>query len=448
MESQDTAPTAEQSEPSGMMTETEQPREGNGAPQSAPTWERPEPQAQEDRERLPLSGVRVIDVGNFLAGPYAASILAEFGAEVLKVEHPIAGDPMRRFGTPTKRHDASLAWLSEARNRKSVTIDLRQAEGVQLFLKLVARSDVLVENFRPGTMEEWGLGWPQLQAVNPRLVMLRVSGYGQTGPYRRRSGFAHIAHAFGGLSYLAGFPGETPVLPGNVPLGDYIASLYGAVGVLLALRHAERTGEGQVIDIAIYEAVFRQLDEIAAAYGLFGKIREREGAGSFVAVPHGHFRTRDDKWIAIACTTDKMFERLAEAMGQPELASSELYGEQRKRLAARDLVNQIVTEWVGSLTRDEVMERCLAKEVPVGKVNSIADIFEDEHFQARGNLQRFYEEGVGEVVVPGVVPTLSETPGRITNLGPPLGNATYEVMREMLGLSPDEIKRLRQRKII
>jgi len=409
----------------------------------------PNPHRREpERERLPLSGVRVIDVGNFLAGPYAASILGEFGAEVLKVEHPIAGDPMRRFGTPTKRHDASLAWLSEARNRKSVTIDLRQPEGVQLFLKLVARSDVLIENFRPGTMEEWGLGWNQVREANPRLVMLRVSGYGQTGPYRRRSGFAHIAHAFGGLSYLAGFPNETPVLPGNVPLGDYIASLYGAVGVLIALRHAERTGEGQVIDIGIYEAVFRQLDEIAAAYGLFGKIREREGAGSFVAVPHGHFRTRDDKWVAIACTTDKMFERLAEAMGQPELASTELYGEQRKRLAARDKVNKIVIDWVGSLTRDEVLSICLAKEVPIGKLNSIADIFEDEHFQARGNLARIDEEGVGEVVVPGVVPTLSETPGRITNLGPPLGNATYEVMREMLGLTPDDIKYLRQRKII
>jgi succinyl-CoA:(S)-malate CoA-transferase subunit A len=307
---------------------------------------------------------------------------------------------------------------------------------------------VLIENFRPGTMEEWGLGWPELQAVNPRLVMLRVSGYGQTGPYRRRSGFAHIAHAFGGLSYLAGFPGETPVLPGNVPLGDYMASLYGAIGVMLALRHAEQTGEGQVIDVAIYEAVFRHLDEIAAAYGLFGKIREREGAGSFVAVPHGHFRTSDNKWIAIACTTDKMFERLAEAMNYRELASSGLYGEQRKRLAARDQVNQIVIEWVGSLTRAEVLERCLEKEVPVGKLNSIADIFEDEHFQARGNLARINEDSLGEITVPGVVPTLSETPGRITNLGPPLGNATYEIMRELLGISAEDIKRLRQQKII
>ena len=418
---------------------------------SAPTEGRERRQAQDrpsEGEQLPMSGVRVIDVGTFLAGPHAASILGEFGAEVLKVEHPIAGDPMRRFGTPTKRYDATLAWLSEGRNKKSVTIDLRQQEGVQLFLKLVAKSDVLIENFRPGTMEEWGLGWQELSAANPGLVMLRVSGYGQTGPYRRRSGFAHIAHAFGGLSYLAGFPGETPVVPGTVPLGDYMSSLYGAIGIMLALRYREQTGRGQVIDIGIYEAVFRQLDEIAAAYGLYGKIREREGAGSFVAVPHGHFRTRDDKWVAIACTTDKMFERLSEAMERPELASTGLYGEQRKRLAARDQVNQIVIEWVGSLTREEVLQCCLDKEVPVGKVNSIADIFEDEQFQARGNLAHIEEEGQGQVVVPGVVPTLSETPGRITNLGPPLGNATYEIMRELLGISADEIKQLRQRKII
>lgn len=347
-----------------------------------------------DTQRRPMTGVGVLDLGTFLAGPHAASILGEFGAEVLKIEHPIAGDPMRRFGTATSRPDATLAWLTEGRNRKSVTIDLRQQEGVRIFLKLVARSDVLIENFRPGTMEEWGLGWAELSQANPGLVMLRVSGYGQTGPYRRRSGFAHIAHAFGGLSYLAGFPGETPVVPGTAPLGDYMSSLYGAIGIMLALRHREKTGRGQIIDIGIYEAVFRQLDEIAASYGLFGKVREREGAGSFIAVPHGHFRTGDDKWVAIACTTDKMFERLTEAMERPKLI--ELYGEQSKRLAARDLVNQMVTEWVGSLRREEVMQRCLDKQVPVGQVNSIADIFEGQHFQARENLVRVQSDGLGE----------------------------------------------------
>jgi len=397
---------------------------------------------------LPLSGIRVIDVGTFLAGPYAASIMGEFGAEVLKVEYPIGGDPMRRFGMPTKRADATLAWLSEARNKKSVTLDLRRPKGVELFIKLVAKSDVLVENFRPGTMEGWGLGWKVLSKANPGLVMLRVSGYGQTGPYRRRPGFAHIAHAIGGLSYLAGFPGETPVVPGTAPLGDYMSSLYGVIGVMLALRHKARTGSGQVIDIGIYEAVFRQLDELAAAYGMFGTIREREGSGSFVAVPHGHFRTKEGKWVAIACTTDRMFQRLAEAMERPELASSSMYGEQRKRLAARDAVNRLVTEWVLSLTRDQLLERCIAREVPVGKLNSIADIFEDEHFRARGNLAEVEEEGLGKVIVPNVVPTLSETPGRISNLGPPLGNATYEVMRELLELSAAEIARLRQERII
>ncbi|MBV8266247.1 MAG: CoA transferase, partial [Planctomycetaceae bacterium] len=237
---------------------------------------------------MPLSGIRVIDVGTFLAGPYAASIMGEFGAEVLKVEYPIGGDPMRHFGMATKRGDATLAWLSEARNKKSVTLDLRRPRGVDLFIELITKTDVLVENFRPGTMEAWGLGWDVLSAANPGLVMLRVSGYGQTGPYRRLPGFAHIAHAIGGLSYLAGFPGETPVVPGTAPLGDYMSSLYGLIGVLMALRYKARTGIGQVIDIGIYEAVFRHLDELAASYGLFGKIREREGAGSYVAVPHGH----------------------------------------------------------------------------------------------------------------------------------------------------------------
>jgi len=396
----------------------------------------------------PLTGIRVIDVGNFLAGPYAAAMMGEFGAEVLKVEHPIGGDPMRRFGTPTSRPDATLKWLSESRNKKSVTIDLRQADGVQLFLRLVAKSDVLIENFRPGTMEEWGLTWEALTAANPRLVMLRVSGYGQTGPYRRRSGFAHIAQAFGGLNYLAGFPGETPVLPGTVPLGDYIASLYGAIGIMVALRHREKTGRGQIIDVGIYEAIFRMMEEIASVYGVSGKVREREGSGSFVAVPHGHFRTRDDKWIAIACTTDKMFERLSVAMGQPQLSSSGLYGDQRKRLAARETVNVIVTEWVASLDRTDVLRLCLDEEVPVGNVNSIADIFEDEHYIARGNLARILDEELGEIVVPGVVPTLSATPGRITNLGPTLGNATDAVMRELLGLTAAELQRLRQQKII
>ncbi len=396
----------------------------------------------------PLQGVRVIDVGNFLAGPYAATLLGEFGAEVIKVEHPEGGDPMRRFGTATQLPDATLAWLSESRNKRSITCDLLQEQGVELFLALVAKADVLVENFRPGTFESWGLTWERLHAANPRLVMLRITGYGQTGPYRRRSGFAHIAQAFGGLNYLAGFPGETPVLPGTVPLGDYVASLFGAIGVMIALRHAEATGRGQVIDVGIYEAVFRVLEEIAAAYGLHGTVREREGSGSFVACPHGHFRCKNGKWIAIACTTDKMFERLAVAMRRPELASASMYGPQRQRLAARDEVNRLVSDWVGSFDRAEILDMCLAEEVPAGKVNSIADIFADEHIQARGNLARVPVAGLGEVVVPNVVPRLSATPGRIDSLGPALGNATQEVLSGLLGLHAEEIGRLRREGVV
>lgn len=387
----------------------------------------------------PLDGIRVLDVGNFVSGPYAASVLSEFGAEVFKIEYPVGGDPMRMLGTPTAREDSTLFWLTEARNRKSVTLNLREPEGAELFRRLVAKCDIVVESFRPGTMESWGLGWDVLHEVNPGLIMLRVTGYGQTGPYKDHRGFSHLAHAFGGLAYLCGFPGQTPTIPGPNPLADYMVSLYGVIGIMLALRHRKKTGRGQYIDIGSYEAVFRQLDEMASAYGAFGKIREREGSGTVIACPHGHFRTRDDKWVAIACTSDKMFARLAEgAMDRPELASDSAYGLKEKRLEAREEVDQIVGEWTASMPRDELIEKALAADVPIGALNSIEDIFADPHFQARGNLATLTDPEIGEVTVPGVIPRLSETPGRIENLGPALGNMTEEVLRELLGLSAEE----------
>ena len=397
---------------------------------------------------LPLSGVRVLDVATFIAAPYCTAILGEFGAEVIKVEQPGSGDPFRRFGTPTGRADSTLAWLSEGRNKRSVTLNLRDSEGADLFRRLVAKSDVVCENFRPGTLEKWGVGWETLSALNPGLIMLRISGYGQTGPYKDRPGFARIAHAVGGLSNLAGMPGETPVTPGSTSLADYMSGLYGAVGVLLALRHRDRTGRGQYIDIGLYEAVFRMLDEMAPVYGRTGKVRGREGAGTANACPHGHFQTRDDRWVAIACTTDKMFGRLAEAMGQPELASAGRYGQQARRLANRDEVDRLASRWVGSMSLAEVMEICLAHEVPCGPLNTIADIFADPHFKARGNLVTIDDPEVGEVVVPSVIPRLSETPGRIAHLGPALGDANEEVLGNLLGLSGEEMARLRDAKVI
>ena len=397
---------------------------------------------------LPLSGMRVLDVATFIAAPYCTAILGEFGAEVIKVEQPGSGDPFRRFGTPTGRADSTLAWLSEGRNKRSVTLNLRHPEGADLFRRLVAKSDVVCENFRPGTLEKWGVGWETLSARNPGLIMLRISGYGQTGPYKDRPGFARIAHAVGGLSNLAGMPGETPVTPGSTSLADYMSGLYGAVGVLLALRHRDRTGRGQYIDIGLYEAVFRMLDEMAPVYGRTGKVRDREGAGTANACPHGHFQTRDDRWVAIACTTDKMFGRLAEAMGQPELASAGRYGQQARRLANRDEVDRLASRWVGSMSLAEVMEICLAHEVPCGPLNTIADIFADPHFKARGNLVTIDDPEVGEVVVPSVIPKLSATPGRIAHLGPALGDANEDVLGNLLGLSGEEMARLRDAKVI
>lgn len=403
----------------------------------------------ESETDLPLSGIRVIDVATVIAGPYCASILGEFGADVIKVEHPLGGDALRRFGTPTERGD-TLTWLSEARNKKSVTIDLHHPEGVELFKGLISKSDVLCENFRPGTLEKWGLGWEVLREVNPGLIMLRVTGYGQTGPYKNRPGFARIAHAVGGLAYLSGMPKGAPVTPGSTTLGDYMTGIYGCLGVLFALRYREQTGIGQYIDAALYESVFRCTDELAPAYSMNGTVRERHGpTHNDFACPYGHFPTKDGQWVAIACATDKLFARLAQAMGRPELASHSIYGDQKSRLENRHDVNEIVRDWAGSLTREEVLQRCFAAGAPAGPLNTIADIFGDRQFHARQNLVAIEEEDVGEtVIVPSVIPRLSETPGQIKHLGPRLGAHTTEVLRDLLGVDEEEIEQLRNQRVI
>jgi len=394
----------------------------------------------------PMKGIRVLDVATFIAAPYAASILGEFGAEVIKIEQPGQGDPWRRFGTTTERDDSSLAWLSEARNKKSITLNLRIKEGADIFRQLVKTTDVVCENFRPGTLERWGLGWEELKAINPGLILLRVSGYGQTGPYRDRPGFARIGHAVGGLTHLSGLPGEVPVTPGSTSLGDYMTGLYGAVGLLMALRHKEATGEGQVVDIGLYESVFRVLDEIAPRYAKTGFVREPEGTGTVNACPHGHFPTKDGKFLAIACTTDKMFERLCAAMKRPDL--SEAYGDQHKRLEHRDVVNGEVTTWTASMKRNQVIDICVAHDVPAGSINSIADIFEDPQFAARQNLTRILEDDLGEVVIPSAFPKLSETPPQVRSLGPRLGDANDEIYGNELGYSCDEIAMLKDKGVI
>ncbi|ABU57025.1 CaiB/BaiF CoA transferase family protein [Roseiflexus castenholzii] len=398
---------------------------------------------------LPLAGIRVIDAATVVAAPFCATLLGEFGADVLKVEHPVGGDALRRFGTPTARGD-TLTWLSESRNKRSVTLNLQHPEGAQLFKDLVAKADVLCENFRPGTLEKWGLGWDVLSQINPGLIMLRVTGYGQTGPYKDRPGFARIAHAVGGISYLAGMPKGTPVTPGSTTLGDYMTGLYGCIGVLLALHYREKTGRGQYIDAALYESVFRCSDELVPAYGMYKKVRERHGPHhNDFACPHGHFQTKDGKWVAISCATDKLFARLAKAMGRPELASSSIYGEQKIRLEHANDVNEIVRDWCSSLTRAEVLERCNATATPAAPLNDIADIFGNRQVHARRNLIAVDVEDLGEtIIVPNIVPKLSETPGRIRSLGPRLGEHTDEVLKEVLGMSDDQIGELRAKRVI
>ncbi|MCC6134300.1 MAG: CoA transferase [Candidatus Contendobacter sp.] len=402
-----------------------------------------------DETDLPLSGIRVIDVATVIAAPYCAGILGEFGAEVLKVEHPVGGDICRRYGTPTARGD-TLAWLSEARNKKSVTIDLHRPAGVAVFKQLIEKADVLCENFRPGTLEKWGLSWETLHEINPGLIMLRVTGYGQTGPYKDRPGFARIAHAVSGIAYLSGMPRGTPVTPGSTTLGDYLTGLYGCLGVLMALRYREQTGIGQYIDAALYESMFRCTDELASAYAMYGTVRERHGpTHNDFACPYGHFPTKDGKWIAIACATDKLFVRLTEAMGRTELASSGLYGEQKTRLEHRHDVNEIVRDWCGSLTREEILQRCFATGAPAGPLNNIADIFGDRQFHARRNLVAIDDADLGEtIVVPGVIPRLSETPGKIRHLGPKLGQHTEEILGNLLGMSAEEISGLKKKRVI
>ena len=390
----------------------------------------------------PLAGVRVLDIASFIAAPHAASIMGEFGAEVLKVEHPNGGDPWRRYGTQTEAPDQSLAWLTEARNKHSITMNLNTLGGAGLFKRLVKDADVVTENFRPGTLEKWGLGWDVLSAINPGLVLLRVSGYGQTGPYKDRPGFARIAHAYGGLTYLSGMPGEIPVTPGSTSLGDYMTGMNGCIGIMMALRHREATGRGQVIDCSLYESVFRALDEIAPRYARDGFVREPEGTGTVNACPHGHFPTGDGKFLAIACTTDKMFERLTVAMKRPDML--ERFGEQKERLANRKIVLAEVEAWTGSMPRDTVIEVCTKSSVPAGAVNTIADIFADPHVQARGTLTVVEVPGVGPVTVPNVFPKLSETPGEVASLGPALGDANDAIYSGELGLTADEIEKLKQ----
>src|ERR1051325_548087 len=302
-------------------------------------------------DRAALAGVTVLDLATFLAAPLCATLLGEFGAEVIKVEQPGVGDDLRRLGRAATG-GTSYWWLVEARNKKSITCNLRDPEGQALIRRLVADTHVVTENFRPGTLERWNLGWDALAAIRPSLVMVRVSAYGQTAPQRDRPGFGRIAGAVGGLSYLSGYPDRPPVTPGTPTVPDYLAGVFAAVGALVALRHAEHTGLGQVVDVGLYEPVLRILDDAIAVHGATGHVRERIGSGTESAVPHNHYRARDGRFIAVACTNDRMFARLLRALDRADLAGDPRMATTAARLAHRDDVDAVVAEWVGARDAD------------------------------------------------------------------------------------------------
>jgi crotonobetainyl-CoA:carnitine CoA-transferase CaiB-like acyl-CoA transferase len=391
-----------------------------------------------------LEGLRVLDLATFIAAPFAAGLLAELGADVIKVEQPGAGDALRELGE--KANGRALFWALEGRGRRSVTCNLRMPRGQALALELIRRSDVVMENFRPGTLERWNLGYDQMRAVNPGVILLRVSAYGQTGPYAARPGFGRIAQAFGGLTYLAGHPDRPPVLPGSATLADYAAGLFGAYAVLAAKQYRDRTGRGQVIDVSLYESIFRLTDVMALAYDALGIVRERRGSDAHAA-PHNHYPTGDGKWIAIACTNDRIFRRLAAAMGDDTWAADPEFASMEQRAARRTDVDARVAAWTQRYPLADLCAHLDAAEVPNSPIYSIADSFADPQYQERETLITVDDPLVGPVKMPAPVPRFSATPARIRRPAPAVGEHNAEVYAT-LGLDTAQRARLQAEGVI
>jgi len=404
----------------------------------------PIPAMSEDK-RLPLQGVKVIELGTLIAGPFCARLLGEFGAEVIKIEPPGVGDPLRKW---RKLHrGTSLWWQVQARNKKSVTLDLRRAEAQEIVRKLVAGADIVVENFRPGAMEKWNLGWEQLARINPGLIMVRLSGFGQTGPYRDRPGFGAIGESMGGLRYVTGYPDRPPVRVG-VSIGDSIAALHGVIGALMALRHREvNGGRGQFVDVALYEAVFNMMESVLPEYDMFGMIRERSGASLPGIVPSNTYITRDRKYVVIGANADSIFKRMMNAIGRADLADDPGLAHNDGRVARTDEIEKVIGDWVAANDLDHVLEVLERAEVPSGKIYDIADIVNDPHYAARGMIREYRLDGGETLKVPGIVPRLSETPADTKWLGPALGAHTEEVLGA-LGYSAEQVRTFKRQGVI
>ncbi|MBI4507176.1 MAG: CoA transferase [Chloroflexi bacterium] len=393
----------------------------------------------------PLTGVRVLDIAVLLASPFAAALLGDFGAEVIKVELPGSGDGLRRF--PPFADDVSLHFAATGRNKKAITLDLRAPRGRELFLRLLAQSDVVVENFLPGTLESWGLSEDVLREVHPGLVLLRISGYGQTGPYRMRHGFGTTCQAISGLTYLSGYPDRPPVNP-PYSQADYIAGLFGALGVMFALYHRDaRGGRGQTIDLGLYEGTFRLLEFLPAEYLKLGILRERT-PGPLSGAPVGIYQTADGKWVVVTVSADRIFQRFCQAIGRPELAEDPRYATNDRRAEHREDLDGITQEWVGARPLATVVAALDGAGVPTSPVYSIADIVTDPQYQARENIVTAEDPRIGPVPMPNVVPRLSRTPGSVRRAAPRVGEHNEEVYCGLLGLGRAELETLRAERVV
>lgn len=392
---------------------------------------------------LPLQGIKVIEMGQLIAGPFASKLLGEFGAEVIKIEPPRAGDPLRKWRK--LKDGTSLWWHVQSRNKHSLTLDLREPEAQDIVRQLVAEADVVVENFRPGTLEGWGLGWEALSQLNPRLIMLRISGYGQTGPYRDLPGFGVVGEAMGGLRHLTGYPGQPPVRVG-VSIGDSLSSLYGVIGVLLALQERHRSGMGQQIDVALYESVFAMMESLVPEYDAFGYVREPAGSALPGITPSNSYLCKDGRYVLIAGNGDSIYKRLMTLMGRQDLAEDPRFAHNDGRAQHAELIDNAIGEWTSGFSRDEVMKALRGAHVPAGYPYTAADIVADPHYLARQMIEQT-QTFAGPLKVPGVLPKLSRTPGRIGEGGPKLGEHTDDILAG-LGLCEAQRQGLRERGII
>ncbi len=395
----------------------------------------------------PLDGFRVLEVGQLLAGPFAGSVLGYYGAEVIKVETPGDGDPIRKWRV-LDENGTSYWWRSLGRNKKCITANLRTDEGRDIVRRLAEQSDVIVENFKPGTMEKWGLGPEDLQAGNPGLIYARISGYGQNGPYASRPGFASVCEGVGGFRYVNGFPGQAPVRP-NLSIGDTLAGLHTALGIVMACVHRMKDpeGRGQIIDTALYEAVFNLLEGVVPEYDGAGVIREPSGSTLTGIVPTNTYRCNDDKFIIIGANGDSIFKRLAEKMGRPDMAADRRFEDNAGRVEHEKEIDDAITEWTGSVSSEQALTAMEEAQVPSGPIYSVVDMLADEHFNARGLFEEVDVNGT-TLKIPGMVPKLSRTPGRTDWAGPEVGAFNDEILGGLLGFSDDELNSMRDQGII